>query len=241
MSWFETWFGTPYYNLLYRNRDDAEAQAFMDVLTAFLQLPAHSRVLDLACGAGRHSIYLATKGLHVWGCDIIPENITAASAHQSADLHFFQHDMRDPLPVTDFNAIFNLFTSFGYFETEAEEQQTMNNIAAALSSNGLIVIDFFNSWKVLQQMVPYTEKEIEGMLYRIKKHHDERFIYKDIEIMDHGTIHTFQEKVRLLKQDDFSNYFRVAGLEEIHRFGNYALEPFSPEHSDRLILIARKR
>ncbi|MBC7524978.1 MAG: methyltransferase domain-containing protein, partial [Flavobacterium sp.] len=114
-TWYASWFDSPYYHILYKDRNYREAQIFMDNLTRYLNLPEKAKVLDLACGKGRHSIYLNQLGFEVTGVDLSENSILEAKKNENESLHFNVHDMRNPFHQK-FDAIFNLFTSFGYFE-----------------------------------------------------------------------------------------------------------------------------
>ena len=114
-NWFASWFDTPYYHILYKERDDHEAEFFMNSLTSFLKLPKKAEILDLACGKGRHAIYLNELGYDVTGIDLSAASIEFAKKFETDKLHFAIHDMSISYPKK-FDAVFNLFTSFGYFE-----------------------------------------------------------------------------------------------------------------------------
>src|SRR5690606_8758177 len=114
-EWFKDWFNSPYYHLLYNHRDENEAIFFLDNLIAKLQPKPDARILDLACGRGRHAVYLRTKGFDVTGVDLSPENIRLAATTAGERLHFYVHDMRYLLLSNYFDLVLNLFTSFGYF------------------------------------------------------------------------------------------------------------------------------
>ena len=116
-DWFESWFGSPYYKVLYQNRDEYEAQEFVEKLVDYLQPMAGSKMLDIACGRGRHSRFLASKGFDVTGIDISFDSIAYAKQFEGDNLHFYQHDMRLPSWINYFDYAFNFFTSFGYLET----------------------------------------------------------------------------------------------------------------------------
>src|SRR5688500_2509825 len=115
-EWFSTWFDSPYYHILYNNRDEQEAEQFMDKLLAYLHPKPHEKVLDLACGKGRHSVYLNQKGFDVTGIDLSEQSIAYARQFENERLHFAVHDMREVYQPETFDFILNLFTSFGYFE-----------------------------------------------------------------------------------------------------------------------------
>src|SRR5690606_3293150 len=146
-NWFASWFDTPYYHILYKDRDYEEAQLFMDNITGYLNLPEDAKILDLACGRGRHSIYLNKLGYDVTGADLSENSIKEASKHTNDKLHFVVHDMRDTCNEK-YDAIFNLFTSFGYFESDDDNLTTLKAIHNSLTEYGFAVIDFMNVHKI---------------------------------------------------------------------------------------------
>ena len=93
IEWVGEWFGSPYYHILYKNRDSNEARLFLDKLIDYLGIKKEDKILDLACGKGRHAVYLNEKGLDVTGFDICQENIRKAKDHENDRLHFHVHDM----------------------------------------------------------------------------------------------------------------------------------------------------
>ena len=74
-SWYTSWFDTPFYHILYKDRDYSEAQDFMTNLTEYLNMPEHGTIMDLACGKGRHSVFLNTLGYNVLGVDLSQNSI----------------------------------------------------------------------------------------------------------------------------------------------------------------------
>lgn len=240
MEWFSSWFNSPYYHLLYKNRSEEEATQFVAKINQFFQITETDKILDLACGKGRHSINLQKTGADVWGLDIAPESIAYANQFAHEKLHFGVHDMRNSIPNAPFNYIFNLFTSFGYFETEAEEQISIQNMADALAADGKLLIDFLNIGLVQQCLIPQETKEIEGVKFKISKKIENRFIIKDIQFTDKGTDYQFQEKVKALSYQDFDQYLQQAGLQINQVFGDYELNEFDLTTSPRLILVCSK-
>src|SRR5262245_10785989 len=118
--WFVSWFDSTYYHKLYSYRDAAEAAGFIDALIGRLLPAGGSVALDLGCGTGRHSRYLASKGFRVTGLDLAGGSIRQAKRSEHPGLHFFQHDMRAPFGTNAMDYVFNFFTSFGYFDDAAE-------------------------------------------------------------------------------------------------------------------------
>ena len=205
-QWYASWFDTPYYHILYKDRDHEEAQVFMDNLTNYLNLPEDGKILDLACGKGRHSVYLNSLGYDVTGVDLSENSIAYAKQFENENLHFEVHDMCKPYNKK-FDAVFNLFTSFGYFEDEADNLRTINAIQADLNEFGFGVIDFMNSDYVINNLVPEDSKTVEGIEFHQKRYVKEGYLIKDITFEDKGETFTFQEKVRVLTLKDFEVLF----------------------------------
>ena len=239
-EWFGTWFNSPYYHILYKNRDFKEAERFLSNLKSALQIPASATLLDLACGKGRHSIFLNQLGYDVTGVDLSEESIQHASQFENEQLRFAVHDMREPL-TQQFDFVLNLFTSFGYFETEEENQQAITTMAKALKPGGKLVIDFMNAKKVLANLVSKEQKSEDGVVFDIQREYTDGHIYKHIAFEDNESKYQFTEKVEALFSVDFIKYFNFAGLQLESTYGNYDLEDFNSTTSDRLILIASKK
>ncbi|MAZ72566.1 MAG: SAM-dependent methyltransferase [Flavobacteriaceae bacterium] len=235
-DWYASWFDTPYYHILYKDRDNAEANSFMDRLTQFLQLEENDTILDLACGKGRHAISLSQKGFQVTGVDLSPSSIAFAKQFESERLKFRVHDMCLPYPQR-FNAVFNLFTSFGYFENEDDNLRTIKAIKKELKANGHGVIDFMNSEYVIKNLVPAEVKEVEGITFHIKRYVSEGYIFKEIKFQHNDIPFSYTERVKALRLADFKEYFEKAGLKTAHCFGDYHLNEYDEATSDRLILI----
>lgn len=240
MSWFTDWFDSPYYHILYKNRDKKEAEDFIDNLIEKLQLKKGSTLIDIACGKGRHATYFNKKGMNVIGVDLSPNSIASAKKNESNHLQFYVHDMRKVYKENHFDIVTNLFTSFGYFENEYDEQQTLNSIAENLRSDGVLIIDFMNVKKVVPKLIPSEKKTIDGITFNIKRRIKNNYITKDIEIIDGYRIQHFQEKVKAITLANFSTIISNAGLKIIDIFGNYKLDDFNATTSDRLILICKK-
>jgi len=239
-EWFADWFDSPYYHILYKRHDEADARAALDQLLRALQLPPGSRVLDLACGKGRHARYLADQGYDVTGLDISGQSISYAQQFEHERLHFYQHDMRLPFRINYYDAVVNFFTSFGYFETDRDHLRSLQNIAKGLKPGGLFLLDYFNSEVVRQQVVPEEHKVIDGLDFKVTKWVDAHRVYKQVDVQQDGRHFTFQERVRLFELRDCQELLHQAGLQVIQTYGTYQLEPFEVDRSPRLILIARK-
>jgi SAM-dependent methyltransferase len=240
-TWFENWFDSPYYHLLYQNRDLNEASLFIDNLCHFLKIPENAEILDLACGKGRHSFSLSKKGYRVTGVDLSEQSINYAKKLESKNLNFFIHDMRMPLKSLSFDYVMNIFSSFGYFETEQEHLDTLININKSLKNEGILIIDFLNIKKVLKNIVPIEEKTIDNILFKIQRKTVDSFLLKKIEIQHQTKILNFEEKVMMLDLAKFELWIEKSNFKLIHVLVNYNLEKYDESASDRLILIAQKK
>ena len=241
-EWFASWFDSEYYHKLYARRDEAEAAAFLDGLVRRLTAPSGAAVLDLACGAGRHSAYLSAKGFDVTGIDLSAASIARARARHAPNTQFVRQDMRESLGSDAYDYVFSLFTSLGYFDDPGENLTVLNNVATALKPRGTLVIDYLNVRHAELGLVPEEIVERDGTTFRISRWSDRMSFYKRIVVqsahMD-GAMQ-FQERVAKLTLADFSFMLALCGLEIEQRFGDYELSPFDVERSPRLILVARK-
>ena len=235
-KWYASWFDSPYYHILYKERNYREAQLFMDNITHYLNLPEDSKILDLACGKGRHSIYLNQLGFDVLGADLSENSIIEASKNTNKTLNFKVHDMRMPFE-NKFEAIFNLFTSFGYFENDEDNLTTLIAIKDSLSEYGFAVIDFMNVNNVIANLVSEEVKTVENIDFHIKRYVKDNHIFKEIDFEDQGEKYHFTEKVKALTLQDFESMMEEAGIFLLDIFGDYKLKKYHKTESERLIMI----
>lgn len=240
-EWFENWFDSKYYHILYQNRNYNEAELFIDNLYTFLKPQKGSIFLDLGCGKGRHSIYLNKKGATVTGMDLSPESIEHASLSSNDKLDFFVHDMRKVQRINYFDFVLNLFTSFGYFENDRDNYNVLKAVNSSLREGGTVVLDFMNAFKVLENLVLEEVKTLDGITFNISRRVEDGFIVKQIDFEDEGQVYSFQERVKALMLGDFEKYFSACGLKIVHLFGDYSLGGFDEKTSDRLIIIGVKK
>ncbi len=235
-QWFASWFDTNFYHILYKDRDHKEAQIFMDNLSEYLNLPEGGTVLDLACGKGRHSVYLNGLGYNVTGVDLSENSIAYAKQFENDTLHFEVHDMCKPYHK-QFDAVFNLFTSFGYFENEDDNLKTIEAIKSNLNAQGFGVIDFMNSNFVIEHLVEQDTKTVEGIDFHMKRQVIDGYIIKTISFNHDNEDFTYNERVRAFTLSDFEALFEKAGVYLLDVFGDYKLRRFDSKTSERLIMI----
>lgn len=243
-AWYKDWFNSPYYHLLYQNRDEEEANAFITGLINYLQPPSGSTMLDVACGKGRHSKALADMGFDVTGIDLAGASITAAKENEADNLHFFQHDMRLPFWINYFDIAFNFFTSFGYFKTKREHDNAIRTIAQSVNKKGKIVIDYLNVHYAETHLQKTFVKEFDEVVFHITKWQDENYFFKQIQATDNQTKllrHLSTERVAKFSLGDFTEMLAYQGMQVQEVFGDYQLGNYDIHKSPRLILIADKR
>lgn len=239
-AWFEEWFDTSYYHTLYSHRNYEEAEQFIDNLCNYLQLPPGSKVLDFACGKGRHSYFLNRIGYDVLGVDLSFNSISAAKKMEKEGLRFAMSDIREIIPGEKFDAIFNLFTSFGYFNSLDDNLKVMTAIKRMLDDEGIFVIDFMNANKVIKNLVEKETVRRSKLNFEITRRHENGQIIKTIDFTDKEKDFHYEEKVQTIMLEDFKNLIEASGLQLLHTFGDYQLNPFDKETSNRLILIGKK-
>ncbi|OEJ98468.1 methyltransferase [Flavivirga aquatica] len=235
-EWFTSWFDTPFYHILYKDRDDTEARAFMDTLTYYLNIPENGTILDLACGKGRHAVYLNKIGYDVTGVDLSVNSINHAKQFENDKLHFDVHDMCKPYK-TQFDTVFNLFTSFGYFENDEDNLRTIKSIKANLYASGFGVIDFMNSEFIIDNLVPEEVKTVDGIDFYLKRYVEDGYIIKDIIFTADNVDYKFQERVRAFTLKDFELFFEQANVYLLDVFGDYKLRKYNSKTSERLVMI----
>ena len=231
------WFDSDYYHILYKHRDYSEARNFINNIVEYLDLKKGSKILDLACGIGRHSIYLDEIGFKVVGTDKSLNNIKKAKASQNQSLSFLQMEMIDNTNHK-YDVIFNLFTSFGYVNHDYN-LKTIKNIERQLKDDGTVIVDFMNTLFVKNNLVIEETKVIDDLSFKIKRKSDGKHIYKEIKFNDQKD-YFFQEKVMDLSLNDFENYLKRHNLKIIKTFGDYNLNEFDIENSERLIMVIKK-
>lgn len=240
-DWYENWFSSAWYKILYRDRDVQEAEQFVETLINYLQPPGGSRMLDIACGEGRYAGQLAGHGYNVTGIDLSYQSIRKAKEMEADNLHFYVHDMRFPFYINYFDYAFNFFTSFGYFANDRDHVMAAKSFASALKKDGLLVIDYLNVAYVLNNLVPEEVVEKEGVKFDIKRSLVNNHIIKDIVVTDkEGAKHHYAERVAAFSLDDFLQLFRKAGMELVNTYGNYDMGVYDAVNSERLIMIFKK-
>jgi SAM-dependent methyltransferase len=245
MHWFEEWFDSPLYDLLYSNRNEEEAAQLATLIEKVIPVREYPNVLDLGCGRGRHSLTLAERGYNVTGIDLSEEAIrVAAKKAENRDLEnvkFLVRDMRDPLP-DKFDSVVNLFTSFGYFNKDDENIKVINSVSRMTRQGGIFFMDYMNADWVRTNYKPEGEGEFRDIHYKIHRYIENDIIYKEIRF-DGARLaepKTYTEQVKLYDLEWFMETFHEYGFQIEKIFGNYEGMTYNPELCSRLVMVVKK-
>ena len=181
IEWFEDWFNSEYYHLLYQNRSQNEADLFIKNIVQKLKLDPEATVLDLGCGKGRHALKMSSFFNSVHGLDLSKNNIKIANSTKKDNMKFFIGDMRNFNHNTKYDYVFNLFTSFGYFNTIEENLDVLKCINQQLKKNGHLLVDFLNPDVIRNDKFSSEEKRINDVHFNIEKCISGNFILKKIK------------------------------------------------------------
>ncbi len=250
VPWYEAAFDE-LYPILYPHRDEGAAARETENLVALLELEsrvfprsmddrARIRVLDACCGSGRHTVALRRTGFDAWGCDLSISLLREAARHPELRGRLVKAEIR-ALPFrSEFQLVLNLFTSFGYFQDDAENRRALESLARVAAPGGLLVVDHMNPPFVERNLVPFDEQIREGYTLRQRRWIDKNRILKNIDVLDANGRHaTVTEDVRLYRPEEMRSLFAELGLEPIRLFGSFSGAALTPE-SDRMIAVGRK-
>ncbi|MBL0131474.1 MAG: class I SAM-dependent methyltransferase [Chitinophagaceae bacterium] len=241
-AWYKDWFNSSFYHKLYFERDEKEAEAFIKKLIEHLKPLPGSRMLDVACGKGRHSKTLASLGFNVTGIDISVDSISYAKQFENDNLEFFVHDMRLPAWGSYFDYAFNFLPVLVILNPE-EHDDAIRTIARSLKPGGLFVIDYLNIHYDENHIVHSEEKAVNGTSYRILRWHDESHFFKKIVVDDPSITQplVYTEKVAKFTLGDFTDMLAFQDMQVQEVFGDYQFHKYHVKETPRLIIIARKK
>lgn len=240
-EWYRDWFGEEYL-ALYPHRDQEEARDAVELVLRSLGRPG-GRILDLACGAGRHLTEFAEHDLDAVGLDLSATLLAKARSLRS-DQRLVRGDMRWlPFANGTFQLVANFFTSFGYFADPVDDRRVLGEIRRVLARDGRFALDFLNAERVRSGLVERDERELDGLSVIQERRLEEGsdVVVKKIQILDPsdpGPPTVFQERVRLYSHDELVELLRSVGLQPGDRFGDYSGSPFE-DSSPRLIILGQ--
>ena len=227
-------------------------------LLKHLQLEKEAEILDLACGYGRHAIELAQRGYNVTGLDFSQKFIEMAkkcAQKRGVEVAFVQGDMRKISFTDRFDAVINMFTSFGYFEDESDNTLVLKNVSRALKRGGKFLIDHNNVGHLLARMLREGKKTKRGELLVDTKTEllsnglrvttKSEFHYATMRWSltrsweEKGRTKSYRTNVRLYSLPELQHLLEEAGLRVEKAWGDFQEAPFTLE-TPRMIVLARK-
>lgn len=242
-KWFEDWFASDLYLEVYKHRDETDAQNLFNLIDKSIHLKKTALILDAACGAGRYTILLKEIGFNVVGFDLsLPLLKTARSNYMELDNQhqFFRADLREVQLKKRFDLILNVFTSFGYFESDKENFAFASNAFNFLKEDGYFVFDFLNKFYLEENLVPETKRESNGLIIKEHREISNNRVVKNIEISDESKQHKFVESVKLYSYEEIVENFKKIGYKVQNVFGSYFGEEFKLKDSERVIIFFQK-
>jgi SAM-dependent methyltransferase len=164
-NWYENWFGNEYLTI-YAHRDEDEARQLVQLILTYINLDKNAKIIDLCCGQGRHTFLFAQEGFEVYGFDLSRTLLQVAKykTDKSNNTFFIQADMRYLPAMHSFDLLLNLFTSFGYFETDIENKTVFQQFHQVLKTGGYFVFDYFHTPYILANLERFNGRA--GTLYR---------------------------------------------------------------------------
>jgi SAM-dependent methyltransferase len=253
-AWYKSWFNTQDYLDLYKHRDTEDARKIIALILKQINPAKGSKVLDLACGNGRHSILFARSGFNVTGVDLsnylikqAKEKLKNEYEKFAVSLNFKIKDMRCLDFKNEFDMVVNVFSSFGYFESDEDNEKVIHAVADALKKGGFFLIDFLNRDYLMKKLVPFDiRKENRKIIVQVRRIYN-NFVEKNILIFKNNEVNAlypslsrFLEKIKLYSVQDFERMFSKNRLRVLKKFGNYLGDPYNQKKSERLILLAQK-
>ena len=243
IPWYERSFGREYLDL-YAHRDLAEARRDIEAITALINPHRDEPLLDLGCGAGRHLVALKEAGFtSLVGLDLSAELLEEAKSSLGDTVELVRTDMRQILFSSHFETVLSLFTTFGYFETDEENELVLTAVAGCLKVGGVFLMDYLNSTRVLKDLVPEDERMLghKRVRHRRSVSPDGSRVEKETIITGSGDQKTqYHESVRLYSVYEVTQMLENTGFEVIRFYGSLQGEDFEAD-SKRLIATARKR
>ncbi len=236
--WYERAFGELYPEL-YAHRTTREAEAGVSLLESQTELRGR-RVVDIACGTGRHLARLQEKGAIPRGIDLSDVLLRRAASHAPV----IRGDMRF-LPFLDgsFDGALSMFTSFGYFDSADENRGVLREIGRVVREGGWFFMDYLNRDVILRNLVEQGERRVGDRVVREERHYDPRTnrLIKEIRITGAGgkEEHRWEERLMLFSPDEIESGIEGAGFRIKARFGRYDGRGFDAD-SDRLILFSTR-
>jgi ubiquinone/menaquinone biosynthesis C-methylase UbiE len=239
-EWYRETFGH-LYPLIYAHRDDESALRETERIVELLGLSGSgARVLDVCCGAGRHMAGLAGMGLDVWGVDLSRPLLGEAAKRPEAHGRIVRADMKQLPFLEGFAAVVNLFTSFGYFADDADNEKVLGEMARVLAPGGRLLLDHMNRPAVERQLGDDTREQSGVTIHQTRWVEGNRVLKRiEMETDAHGNV-TLTESVRLYEPDEMASLLESSGFADVRLYGSFDGGKLTGE-SDRMIATAERK
>ncbi|MEE9118161.1 MAG: methyltransferase domain-containing protein [Calditrichia bacterium] len=239
-NWYENWFGNEYLTV-YAHRDEDEARQLVQLILTYINLDKNAKIIDLCCGQGRHAFLFAQEGFEVYGFDLSRTLLQVAKYKndQSNNTFFIQADMRYLPAMHSFDLLLNLFTSFGYFETDIENKIVFQQFHQVLNTGGYFVFDYFHTLYIQANLERYQSEQIGDLTVELERFIEGSRVQKIIRLNRQGKQSTFYESVKMYRPDQILKMMEETSLSIRYIFGDYKGSPLN-EDSERIIIIGQK-
>jgi ubiquinone/menaquinone biosynthesis C-methylase UbiE len=246
MAWYERLFDTEDPHRLGRYAETERSRQEVDFIIERLGIEPGARILDLCCGQGRHMVDLLRRGYDVVGVDLSTYMLNhCREALKAAGVHscLVQSDMREINFLSEFDGIINMFTSFGYLESDAEDQKALNKVSLALKPGGRFLIDMINRDSLICRFAERIWSENErGDLLLNESRFDVmvgRIISRELTVAPDGSVAEQGNSIRLYTYNEIEKMLKCAGMSVEFTYGEFDSSPFSLD-SKRMLVVARK-
>lgn len=242
-DWYKDWFSSELYLQVYSHRNDEDAENLCKLILASTNLQREAKILDAACGAGRHSNKFSLLGFDVVGFDLSKTllNVAASSASEKKiSSKFFCSDIRNVPLKQKFNLIINLFTSFGYFESDEENFSFIKQAYSLLEENGFYVLDYFNERILRKNLVIQNEKIVNGIRIIEKREISGNRVIKEINVLNEDQNIKFYESVKLYTKKEILEKSMSFGFAVHNIYGDYFGNDYDENTSNRIIVVFQK-
>ena len=243
-EWYRSFFGKDYLDVYGHLLTEENSKAESDFVVRALGLKPGDRVLDLCCGTGRHAVPLARAGLEVTGLDMSEEYLDMASSaarEAGVEVRFVQGDMREISFREEFDAVVNMFTAFGYFDDETDDQRVIDGAAASLRPGGRLLLDLLNrDWVAANYVRSESHKRKDGKVYQERREFDVVSGRNHVEftiIFPDGARRETSHHIRLYVATEICSMLGRAGLELEETYGGYDGVSLSVDVK-RMIMVA---
>ena len=230
--------------ILFAQRHWSAVPVEVEAIISLLQLHPGMSILDLCCGPGRHSLELARRGFYVTGVDRTRrylDKAAAQAANEGLQIEFVQEDIRNFCRPNAFDAVLNLYTSFGYFEDPQEDQQVAVNMSRSLKPGGVLIMEMMGkevlarifqerSWREEDGVLVLEERKISSGWSWIE---NRWILFKDGKRIEHSISH------RLYSATELRSLLEACGLTRTEVYGDLAGRPYD-HTAKRLVVVGQK-